>query len=206
MKHSATRLAAVLVLLLGFTQATPGWADAGPPTEESWQTAQQPTVKEGGRDDVDAIGNREIGGRGLGNWYSLETEIRIGKEYAQIVESSVKLVSDQIITEYVNRVGQNLARNSDAKVPFTFQVIEADDLNAFAFPGGYIFVNTGLIVMAEEEDEFAGFQLQAGPGGKDARRVETQRHARTLQEASHSPAGVEDVPRPVSGAAVGQAP
>jgi len=94
MKHRATRLAIVLVLLLGFTHAAPGWADADPPTEESQRTAQQPTVKEGGRDDVDAIGNREIGGRGLGNWYSLETEIRLGKEYSQIVESSVKLVKD----------------------------------------------------------------------------------------------------------------
>lgn len=94
MKHSATRLATVLVLLMGFMQATPGWADALPPTEESWHTAQQPTVKEDGRDDVDAIGNREIGGRGLGNWYSLETEIRLSKEYSQIVESSVKLVKD----------------------------------------------------------------------------------------------------------------
>ena len=80
----------------------------------------------------------------------------LGKQLAQEVERQAKIVDDPLISEYVNRVGQNLARNSDAKVPFSFKVIEADDLNAFALPGGYIFVNTGLIQMAEEEDEFAG--------------------------------------------------
>jgi predicted Zn-dependent protease len=156
MKHSATRLATVLVLLLGFTQAAPGWADADPPTEESQRTAQQPTVKQGGRDDVDAIGNREIGGRGLGNWYSLETEIRMGKEYSQIVESSVKLVKDPVITEYVNRIGQNIVRNSDSKLPFTIKVIDANEVNAFALPGGYFYVNSGLLMLADEEAELAG--------------------------------------------------
>ncbi|PYX96998.1 MAG: peptidase M48, partial [Acidobacteria bacterium] len=79
---------------------------------------------DGGRSDVDAIGNRKIGGRGMGNWYSLEGEIRMGKEYAQQVEASVKLVQDPVVTEYVNRIGQNLVRNSDAQVPFTIKVID----------------------------------------------------------------------------------
>ena len=104
--------------------------------------------------DPSQIGNRDVG-KGI-NFYSLEKEIALGRQLAQEVKRQAKLNTDPIISEYVNRVGQNLARNSDAKVPFTFQVIEADDLNAFALPGGYVFVNTGLIMMAEEEDEFAG--------------------------------------------------
>src|SRR5689334_6824431 len=109
---------------------------------------------EDNKKDPNQIGSRDVG-KGL-NVYSLEKEIALGRQLAQEVQRQSKLNTDPIITEYVNRVGQNLVRNSDAKVPFTFQVIEADDLNAFALPGGYIFVNTGLIVMAEEEDEFAG--------------------------------------------------
>ena len=111
---------------------------------------------DGGKDDVEAIGNRDIGGRGLGNWYSLEREIAMGKEYAQMIESSVKLVNDPVVTEYVNRVGQNLVRNSDAKVPFTIKVVDDDSINAFALPGGFFYVNSGLILAADEEAELAG--------------------------------------------------
>jgi len=110
----------------------------------------------GGESDVDAIGNRKIGGRGLGNWYSLETEIRMGKQYAMQVENSVKLVQDPVVTEYVNRIGQNLVRNSDAQVPFTIKVIDSDEVNAFALPGGFFYVNSGLILAADEEAELAG--------------------------------------------------
>src|SRR5208337_1796804 len=110
----------------------------------------------GGEDDVDAIGNRNVGGRGLGNWYSLETEIRMGKQYSMQVENSVKLVQDPVVNEYVNRIGQNLVRNSDAKVPFTIKVIDSDEVNAFALPGGFFYVNTGLILAADEEAELAG--------------------------------------------------
>src|SRR5947209_16064559 len=111
---------------------------------------------DGGRNDVDAIGNRKIGGRGMGNWYSLEGEIRMGKEYAQQVEASVKLVQDPLVTEYVNRIGQNLVRNSDAQVPFTIKVVDSDEVNAFALPGGFFYVNSGLILAADEESELAG--------------------------------------------------
>lgn len=111
---------------------------------------------DGGKDDVDAIGNRKMGGRGFGNWYSLESEIRMGKQYAQMVESSSKLVSDPVVTEYVNRIGQNLVRNSDAQVPFTIKVVDADEINAFALPGGFFYVNSGLILAADEEAELAG--------------------------------------------------
>jgi predicted Zn-dependent protease len=106
------------------------------------------------KDDPNQIGNRDVG-KGV-NFYSLEKEMALGKQLAAEVARQAKLLDEPIISEYVNRVGQNLVRNSDAKVPFTFRVIEADDLNAFALPGGYVFVNTGLIQMAEEEDEFAG--------------------------------------------------
>src|SRR5271170_6343843 len=110
----------------------------------------------GGEDDVDAIGNRKVGGRGLGDWYSLETEIRMGKQYSMMIESSSKMVSDPVVTEYVNRIGQNLVRNSDAQVPFTIKVIDSDVVNAFALPGGFFYVNSGLILAADEEAELAG--------------------------------------------------
>jgi beta-barrel assembly-enhancing protease len=111
---------------------------------------------DGGEDDVDAIGNRKIGGRGLGDWYSLETEIKIGKQYSMQVENSVKMIQDPVVNEYVNRIGQNLVRNSDAKVPFTIKVIDSDEINAFALPGGFFYVNSGLILAADEEAELAG--------------------------------------------------
>jgi predicted Zn-dependent protease len=156
MRHSATTVAATLMLLLCFTQAVSACPEDDLRTDQSQRPAQQPKVKEGGKDDIDAIGNREIGGRGLGNWYSLETEIRMGREYAQMIDSTVKLVQDPAITEYVNRVGQNLVRNSDAKVPFTIRVIDASEVNAFALPGGFMYVNSGLLLATDEEAELAG--------------------------------------------------
>ena len=111
---------------------------------------------DGGKDDVDAIGNRKVGGKGIGDWYSLETEIAMGKQYAQQIENSVKLVQDPVVSEYVNRIGQNLVRNSDAKVPFTIKVIDSDEVNAFALPGGFFYVNSGLILAADNESELAG--------------------------------------------------
>jgi len=123
----------------------------------SVQPADPDKVKhDGGKNDVDAIGNRKMGGRGMGNWYSLESEMKMGKQYAMQVEASVKLVQDPVITEYVNRIGQNLVRNSDAQVPFTIKVIDSDEINAFALPGGFFYVNTGLILAADEEAELAG--------------------------------------------------
>jgi len=103
---------------------------------------------------VDAIGNRNPG-KGL-DFYSLEREIALGKSLAQEVERSSKLIDDPVVTEYVNRVGQNLVRNSDARVPFTIKVIDSDVVNAFALPGGFFYVNSGLILRADEEAELAG--------------------------------------------------
>jgi predicted Zn-dependent protease len=133
------------------------YADDSSKKEKKDEQPQSVDVKPGSRDDVSAIGNRDIGrGKGLGNWYSLEKEIRIGKEYAQQVEASVKLVQDPVINEYVNRVGQNIVRNSDAQVPFTIKVVDSDEINAFALPGGFFYVNTGLIMAADNEAELAG--------------------------------------------------
>jgi len=107
--------------------------------------------------DIDAIGNRNVGcNRGFGNWYSVEGQIRMGKEFSQQVESSSKLIKDPTITEYINRIGQNLVRNSDSQVPFTIKVLDSDDVNAFALPGGFFFVNSGLILAADNEAELAG--------------------------------------------------
>jgi predicted Zn-dependent protease len=111
-------------------------------------------VKPKSQDDVSSIGNRNVG-KGI-NFYSLEKEIALGKQLAQEVERSSKLIDDPIVTEYVNRVGQNLVRNSDARVPFTIKVIDSDEVNAFALPGGFFYVNSGLILRAHSEAELAG--------------------------------------------------
>ncbi|MBI4465182.1 MAG: M48 family metalloprotease [Acidobacteria bacterium] len=106
------------------------------------------------KDDVEAIGERDVG-KGM-NFYSLEEEIALGKSLAQQVEQQARLLQDPVVTEYVNRVGQNLVRNSDAQVPFTIKVVDSDDVNAFALPGGFFFVNTGLLLATETESELAG--------------------------------------------------
>jgi predicted Zn-dependent protease len=113
-------------------------------------------IKPGSIDDVSAIGSRDIGGRGLGNWYSTDSEVNMGRQFAAQIDRSTKFISDPIVTEYVNRIAQNLARNSDAKIPFTVKVIDADDINAFALPGGFFYVNSGLILAADAESELAG--------------------------------------------------
>jgi predicted Zn-dependent protease len=104
--------------------------------------------------DPDAIGDRDVG-KGV-NFYSLEKEIALGKGLAQEIERQAKIVDDPVIAEYVNRIGQNLVRNSDAKVPFTIKVIDSEEVNAFALPGGFFFVNTGLVLKADTEAELAG--------------------------------------------------
>ena len=106
------------------------------------------------KDDVSQIGDRNVGN--CLNLYSIQKEMALGQQLAREVTRQSKILDDPIISEYVNRIGQSLARNSDAKVPFTFQVIDGDEVNAFALPGGYVFVYSGLIKVASEEDEFAG--------------------------------------------------
>ena len=112
---------------------------------------------DGGKTDIDAVGNRNVGcGRGVGNWYSVEKQVAMGRSFAQQLEAQVKLVNDPVVSEYVNRIGQNLVRNSDAQVPFTIKVIDSDVVNAMALPGGFFYVNSGLILAADEEAEVAG--------------------------------------------------
>src|SRR5467141_2329800 len=165
------KLALVSALVAGSAFAAPQTQD--PPSQDPAKTtpppAQQQTQQQTGsqpvqqkdtvtpknsKEDVEAIGNRSVG-KGI-NLYSLEREISLGKSLAQEVERSSKLIDDPIVTEYVNRVGQNLVRNSDARVPFTIKVIDSDEVNAFALPGGFFYVNSGLILRAQEESELAG--------------------------------------------------
>ena len=143
MKGFARQLAAAL--LATSLVCTPLYAV---PQEQEKQEKKDP------RKDVEQIGNRKVGG-GL-NFYSLEKEVALGKQLAQEIERYAKLVDDPVVVEYVNRVGQNLVRNSDAQVPFTIKVIDSDELNAFALPGGFFYVNSGLILRADEEAELAG--------------------------------------------------
>src|SRR6266851_2891820 len=156
--------------LLGGLAAGTAWAQSPPPTpdpaktqpaSEQTQAGQQKPIEQkdtvnpkNSKEDVEAIGNRSVG-KGI-NLYSLEHEIALGKGLAQEVERSSKLIDDPVVTEYVNRVGQNLVRNSDARVPFTIKVIDSDEVNAFALPGGFFYVNSGLVLRAQEESELAG--------------------------------------------------
>jgi len=106
------------------------------------------------KNDPNEIGNRATG-KGV-NFYSIEKEIALGKSLAQEVERQAKIVDDPTIAEYVNRVGQNIVRNSDCQVPFVIKVVEDESVNAFALPGGFFFVNSGLILKAQTEAELAG--------------------------------------------------
>jgi beta-barrel assembly-enhancing protease len=136
----------------GDVQNAPAQAPASLPTQDDSQIKHDGTAT-----DVDAVGNRNVGCvRGLGNWYTVEGQVAQGRRYAQMIEAQVKLVNDPVVTEYVNRIGQNLVRNSDAQVPFTIKVIDSDVVNAMALPGGFFYVNSGLILAADEEAEMAG--------------------------------------------------
>jgi hypothetical protein len=115
-----------------------------------------PHIKKGSEEDVNAVGQRNIGGRGLGNWYSTNWEIGTGKQYSMEIEKSSHLVTDPVVVEYINRIGQNLVKNSDSKVPFTIKVLDTDEINAMALPGGFFYVNSGLILACDSEDELAG--------------------------------------------------
>jgi beta-barrel assembly-enhancing protease len=137
MKHSKKGLSVFLILALCFGLNGP-------------LLAKKPK-----NSDVDEVGNRDIN-KGNWNFISLEKEIALGKQLAQEVERQVKLINDPEITEFVSRVGQNLVKNSDAKVPFTIKVVDSDEINAFALPGGFFYVNSGLITSADEESEMAG--------------------------------------------------
>src|SRR5215472_18635188 len=178
--HSRSRQLGALILALVVVSAAAAWAQ-GYPTQDSTSSSQpqrasssqsappastpdEPPSKPDKNapnpstlKNIDAIGNRNVGcNTGAGNWYSLEKQVAMGQQYSLQVEHGVKLVSDPVVTEYVNRIGQNLVRNSDSKVPFTIKVIDTDEINAFALPGGFFYVNSGLILAADNEAELAG--------------------------------------------------
>lgn len=144
MTKRRTSIVLTLVLALVFPLSLIG----APKTEETKK--RKPKNK---KEDVNAIGDREVG-KGM-NFYSLEKEIALGKSLAQDVERYSKIIDDPVVSEYVNRVGQNLVRNSDAKVPFTIKLIDSREVNAFALPGGFFFINSGLFLRAESESELA---------------------------------------------------
>jgi predicted Zn-dependent protease len=130
---------------------------ANPPAPEKPQKPDKNAPSPSTMNNIDAIGNRNVGcDKGMGNWYSLDKQVAMGRAYSQQVEHTAKMVQDPVVTEYINRLGQNLVRNSDAKVPFTIKVIDTDELNAFALPGGFFYVNSGLILAADNEAELAG--------------------------------------------------
>ena len=163
MGSTAYRIATALVLCVGMA------------------TAPVAAKSKDKKKDPDEIGNREVG-KGV-NFYSLEKEIALGKQMAQEVERQAKIIDDPVVAEYVNRVGQNLVRNSDAKVPFTIKVLDSDEVNAFALPGGFFFVNTGLMLKADSEAELAGVMaheiahVAARHGTRQATRGEIANYA-----------------------------
>ena len=113
--------------------------------------------KDGSMKDVSAVGNRNVGcSKGMGNWYSLDKQVAWGKQFSEQVEQTSKVIRDPVVNEYINRLAQNIVRNSDAKVPFTVKVLDDDSVNAFALPGGYFYVFSGLILAADNESELAG--------------------------------------------------
>ena len=151
-----SRLSFALVVLLGIRAVVAAQTTSTNVTSAATAYPVK-TYHDGGIRDLDAIGSRKVGcGRGLGNWYSIERQIAMGRDYAQQVETTSKLVTDPVVTEYINRLGQNLVRNSDSQVPFTIKVVDAEDINAFALPGGFFFVDSGLILAADNEAELAG--------------------------------------------------
>jgi predicted Zn-dependent protease len=147
----------ILALALGALALPAGAKDnEKEPAPESQQApaVQQTRDPKNDKEDVSKIGDRDVDG-GV-NFYGINKEIQLGKQMADEVEKTAKIIDDPVIAEYVNRVGQNLVRNSDAQVPFTIKVIDSPEVNAFALPGGFFFVNSGLIELAETESELAG--------------------------------------------------
>jgi predicted Zn-dependent protease len=153
-RYLAVAVAAAVVMVPALPMLAQDPPVSEPAKTEEKKDEKKSKVKSGSKKDVEAIGERDVG-KGV-NWYSIEKEIGLGKGLATEIERQAKIVDDPQIAEYINRVGQNLVRNSDCKVPVTIKVIDTDEPNAMALPGGFFFVNTGLITLAENESEVAG--------------------------------------------------
>ncbi len=154
-----------LPLMSVSAQAPEQTAKSSKKADDTKKSSQLATVQDkakplSDKENPAMIGKRKInsGSDKFFGWLggSQEREIALGRQLALEVEQSAKMVEDPLITEYVNRVGQNLVLHSDAKIPFTIKVIDSDEVNAFALPGGYFFVNRGLILAADNESELAG--------------------------------------------------
>lgn len=142
-----------LSLMLMMTPALAQNNTTRPPAADQKTAANKSPLAE--NENPELIGKRNINKLQI-NFYSFDKEVAIGRQFAQEVDRSAKLVEDPIIVEYINKVGQNLVLHSDAKVPFTIKVIDSDEINAFALPGGFFYVNKGLILAADNEAELAG--------------------------------------------------
>jgi beta-barrel assembly-enhancing protease len=143
------------------------------------------TVTPGSIDDVSAVGDRPMpGARGMGNWYSTETEMHLGKQYASEIDRTIKFVTDPVVVDYVNRITQNLVRNSDAKIPFSVKVIDSDEINAMAIPGGYLYVNSGLILASDDEAEMASVMAH------EIAHVAAHHTAREMTRANYAQLGM----------------
>jgi len=151
-------LMAALMLVMAPVQGFAAKEESTTATEKADNTEKTEKAenkkKKDKKKDTDAIGERDVS-KGV-NFYSIEKEIALGKQVAQEIERQAKIIDDPVIAEYVNRVGQNLVRNSDVKVPVTIKVLDAEEVNAMALPGGFFFVNSGLILKADNESELAG--------------------------------------------------
>ena len=170
--------------------ADPKATDTAKAAETKPEEKAQPTVAKSTKplstdENPDMIGKRNINHGIIAKMSgSTEKEVRQGREAAAEVDRQAKFVDDPIITEYVNRVGQNIVLHSDAKVPFTIKVIDSDEVNAFALPGGFFYVNKGLILAADNEAELAGVMAHEIAHVAARHAVENQTKANLLEYAA----------------------
>jgi beta-barrel assembly-enhancing protease len=160
MKRSLLKRVAVVILatMIG-SPATLFAKDKNDPKDSKKSPAQPASTNKGklsDKENPELIGQRNINKQILPNFYSLDKEVALGRQLAMQVDRQAKFIDDPIVVEYINRVGQNIVLHSDAKVPFTIKVLDSDDVNAFALPGGFFYVNKGLILAADNEAEIAG--------------------------------------------------
>jgi predicted Zn-dependent protease len=116
------------------------------------------------------------GGRGGINLYSIPQEIELGRRMSAEVETQAHIVDDSIVSEYVNRIGQNLAKQANAPFPVKVKMIQSSEINAFTLPGGYVYVNSSILMMADNEAEFAS--VIAHEIGHSAARHATRQESR----------------------------
>jgi len=138
--------------------------------------------------DPTKIGDRNVAGR-FNNFYSIDKEIALGKQLSIEVHKQAHVVDDPIVAEYINRLGQTLARNSDVAFPVSFTLIEAEDINAFTLPGGFVFLNTGMFRLSDNEAELASV-LAHELGHAAARHATRQATTSDLIAASTIPLAI----------------